>query len=385
MRSIFSRSAGRARGWACALACAALCVVPPLSADARPSREPVRVIFDTDMWGDIDDALALAMVHALEDRGEAKLLAVTSSTDDPSTVTFIDAFNRFYGRGDVPIGLVRDGVTARQTAERFSFFGSDRGYAEAVSNAKAPDGSLLFPRTPGDGGSAPDAVALLRRTLAAQPDGSVVVILVGFSTNLARLLRSKGDGFSPLDGMSLVERKVRLLSVMSGAYADRQGRPLEKGDPEFNLVLDAPSARDLFDTWPTPVVASGFEIGASMRIAGASIDRDYGPANAHPMSAAYRHADGIYRTQKTPPGVLHDHATYDLTSVLYGIRPDDGYFGLSAPGKISVSLDGSSRFVAGAHGRHRYLVMDDAQRARTLEAMTLLASQPPAKREGSER
>ena len=39
--------------------------------------EPVRIIFDTDMGNDIDDALALAVLHAFESRGEAKLLAVT--------------------------------------------------------------------------------------------------------------------------------------------------------------------------------------------------------------------------------------------------------------------------------------------------------------------
>jgi inosine-uridine nucleoside N-ribohydrolase len=302
---------------------------------------------------------------------------VTSSTDDPSTVTFIDALDTFYGHGDIPIGLVRNGVTAQQTVRHFPFFGSDKGYTEALSNAVKPDGSLTFPRALTNGRPAPDAVALLRKTLAAQPDGSVVIIQVGFCTNLARLLESKGDENSPLDGMSLVKRKVRLLSVMAGAYADRHGQPLQMVEPEFNLVLDAVSAQQLFDKWPTPVVASGFEIGASMRINGGSVDRDYGYARNHPVSAAYHYADKIYRKKDTPPGVLHDHATYDLTSVLYAIRPDGGYFNLSAPGQISVMPDGSNRFVARTGGMHRYLTMDDAQRARALEAMTLLASEPP--------
>jgi len=38
------------------------------------------VIFDTDIWSDIDDALALAMLHALHDRHEINLAAVTIST-----------------------------------------------------------------------------------------------------------------------------------------------------------------------------------------------------------------------------------------------------------------------------------------------------------------
>src|SRR5205085_11191369 len=45
------------------------------------SAAPVPVIFDTDMGNDIDDALALAMLHALQTKGEAKLLAVTITKD----------------------------------------------------------------------------------------------------------------------------------------------------------------------------------------------------------------------------------------------------------------------------------------------------------------
>ena len=350
----------------------------PVAPTSAP--RPVNVIFDTDMWGDIDDVLALAMLHSLQDRGEAKLLAVTSSTDDRSTARFIDALDTFYGHGGVPIGMVRNGVTAEQTFRHFPSFFRRTGYTEALSSARKPDGTFVFPRTLTRGSTVPDAVTLLRRTLAGQPDGSVVVIQVGFSTNLARLLESNGDQASPLDGMSLVRRKVRLLSVMAGAYADREGRPLQTPEPEFNLELDPPSARALFDKWPTPIVASGLEIGVSMRIKGNAVDRLYGYASNHPVSAAYHYADPVYRKKETPPGVLHDHATYDLTSVLYAIRPDDGYFGLSAPGRISVLPDGSSRFDARPGGNHRYLIMDDAQRARTLEAMSLLASEPPATR-----
>ena len=267
------------------------------------------------MWGDIDDSLALAMLHSLQDRGEAELLAVTSSTDDPSTATYIDALDTFYGHSDIPVGLIRRGVTAQQTVARFPFFGSDGGYTRALSSARNPDGTLVFPHALTNGELAPDSIALLRKTLAAQRDGSVVMIQVGFSTNLARLLVSKGDPSSPLDGMDLVRRKVRLLSIMAGAYADRQGRPVKKGEPEFNLILDIPSARQLFDKWPTPVVASGFEIGASMRINGGSIDRLFGYTRNHPVAAAYHYVDRIYRTKDTPAGVLHNHAT-DRKSVV---------------------------------------------------------------------
>jgi len=40
---------------------------------------PVRVVYDTDIGNDVDDAIGLAMLHAFETRGESRLLAVTSA------------------------------------------------------------------------------------------------------------------------------------------------------------------------------------------------------------------------------------------------------------------------------------------------------------------
>ncbi|GEM_PF-1711723 len=36
--------------------------------------EPVKIIFDTDITGDVDDVLALAICHTLADRGACELL-----------------------------------------------------------------------------------------------------------------------------------------------------------------------------------------------------------------------------------------------------------------------------------------------------------------------
>ncbi|MGE0610267.1 MAG: nucleoside hydrolase, partial [Pirellulales bacterium] len=48
-------------------------VQQPLACWAEESpREPVRLIFDTDMGNDIDDALALGVIHALQSRGECQ-------------------------------------------------------------------------------------------------------------------------------------------------------------------------------------------------------------------------------------------------------------------------------------------------------------------------
>ena len=72
---------------------------------------------------------------------------------------------------------------------------------------KKADGSYVYPRRIGD--NVPDAQDVLRRALTAAADHSVVIVQVGFSTNLARLLASDRE---------LVQRKVRLLSTMFGHF-----------------------------------------------------------------------------------------------------------------------------------------------------------------------
>ena len=177
-----------------------------LSAQAAP---PVPVIFDTDMGNDVDDALALAMLHGLESRGEIRLLAVTVTKDNPWAPRFVSAVNTFYGRPAIPIGMVKNGVTkddgnyTRQAIEKGHYAYSDKTV---------------------------DAVELLEKTLAAQPDGSVVLIQVGFSTNLARLLDRPG-------GRALAQKKVRLLSLMAGDFTN--------AGPEYNVKEDVASAQKL--------------------------------------------------------------------------------------------------------------------------------------------
>src|SRR5579863_3572768 len=74
----------------------------------------VPVIFDTDMGNDIDDALALALLHALETRGECRILAVTITKDNPWAAPYVDLVNTFYGRPNIPIGMVKNSKVTPQ-------------------------------------------------------------------------------------------------------------------------------------------------------------------------------------------------------------------------------------------------------------------------------
>ena len=171
-----------------------------------------------------------------------------------------------------------------------------------------------------------------------------MIVQVGFSTNLARLLETRADAASLDDGPTLVRKKVRLLSVMAGNFAD--------GKPEFNLEKDVPSAIKLFRDWPTPIVVSGFEIGAALEFPATRIERDFAYVQDHPVAEAYR------SYMKMP----YDRPTWDLTAVLYAVHPDEGYFSLSPPGTITVLPGGGSHFEPSAAGKHRYLIIKDERK-----------------------
>jgi purine nucleosidase len=318
-----------------------------------PSAEPFKLIFDTDIGNDVDDALALGMIHSLQSRGLCELLAVTITKDHPDAAPYVDAVNTFYGRPDIPIGRVQGG----KTPEAGKYLP-----LKQVFDA----GRARYPHDENRKQGLPNAVFLLRKLLNEQPDRSVVIVQVGFSTNLARLLESKADVYSDLDGEELVAQKVKLLSMMAGAF-----RPIDGNTRfcEYNIVEDKASAKYLVNNWPTDIVFSGFEIGIAVPYPAKSILQDYGYVKHHPLAESYI----LY---EPPP---HNRPTWDLTSVLYAVCPDRGYFELSPPGTVTVEDDGFTKFTEVPNGKCRYLILPAAQIERVKEAFVQLCSQPPAR------
>ena len=339
--------------WGMVLAAAVAWVA---SGGAPRAAAPLPVIFDTDICGDCDDVAALAMLHALESRGQCRLLAVTVSANHRLAAPFVDGINRFYGRTEIPVGVVRPGGVEEQSVYL--------KLAEATWDDPAFAGKERYPHLLRDAKDAPDAVTVLRRALAGAEDGSVVVIQVGFSTNLARLLASPPDAVSPLDGKALVARKVKLLELMAGAF-----RPIDGNAAygEYNVVKDRDAAATLAAEWPTETVWSGFEIGIALPYPSQSILDDFGDVPHHPVKESYA-------ILSPPP---QDRPSWDLTSVIDGVLGHRGYFERSPPGRVAVDDKGVTTFTPDEAGRHRYLILkDDAARARVIEALVQLASQP---------
>jgi inosine-uridine nucleoside N-ribohydrolase len=300
------------------------CVLAPVCFGARP------VIFDTDMGNDIDDALALAMLHALSDRGECELIGVTLTNAHPAAVPYVRMVNRFYGRGDLPVG-----AAIKQLKD-----GTGDGYMTAALRAAPADSAA----------PSESAIAVLRRLLVAARE-KVVIVQTGFSSNLAALLDSPG-------GAELAHAKVALLVAMAGNFAG--------GEPEYNVRIDIPSAKSVFERWPTPIVFSGFEIGRDLLFPASSIERDFAYVRMHPIAESYR------AYAKMP----YNRPTWDLTAALEAVRPDRGYFTTSQTGSVAVESNGATRFTPG-QGDRQYLRLDPSKRTEILEVLALLASEPP--------
>jgi hypothetical protein len=334
------------------------CLLPntALSQTTSPAAtNPVPVIFDTDMGNDCDDALALGVIHALESRGECKLLAVTITKDHELAAPYVDCVNSFYGRGDIPIGVCRNsGKTP------------DPGKYNQVSQIM-DNGQFRFPHDLLSGNNAPTAVEVLRNTLANAQDHSVVIVQVGFSTNLANLLLSPADAIHPLPGRQLVVQKVKLVSIMAGAFTQI---PNEKGEltdhREYNVAEDVASIKKLVELCDVPMLWSGFEIGLNLTYPHQSILEDFRYTPHHPLPEAY--------IAYIPPP--HDRPTWDLTSVLAAIRPNRNYFDVSEPGTVSISDSAITTFAQSETGKHQFLILNPATAEKAREALVQLASQP---------
>lgn len=303
-----------------------------LASALATAAEPVRIIMDVDMAEDVDDAGAVAVLHALADRGEAQILGFMVSSKNEWVVPCLDAINTWYGRADLPIGY-QHGYQYGYKNPNDPNRETPSKYAEAVAKN--------FPHRLQRGSDAPEAARLCRKLLAAQPDHSVTIVSVGFLSNLRDVLDSPPDEASPLDGEALVKLKVKQWVCMGGIFP---GGQFPNGGGEYNFMCDTAAAVRAVNDWPTPVVFSGFEIGARIQTG----SRLRGTSGKNPVRACYEHYNG-----------LNPRASWDETAVLYAVRGPQDYWDLSAPGFCLMHARvpfGYNQWIPAEAGPHRYLV-----------------------------
>jgi hypothetical protein len=306
----------------------------------------VGIAFDADLATRPDAVLAVALLNGASAQGQARRISLSVSAPSLAAARLADVLAEFYptlpaGAGYLTVGMA-DGPLRRD---------DNLALTQALAS-KAPDGTPLFESRVERLIDTADNATLIRNMLLAQHDGNAVVVLAGPATGLARLLGMHG-------AREQIAAKVQRLVVALGAFP--------AGGADASIAADVAAARRLFAEWPTPIVAVGSEVGDAVRYPGATLEDGLAWSSAHPITAACRALGATRR----------DISTAALAATLHAVQADAGAFRLSEAGTVGVLDDGRTRFVASAAGRHRYLVVDPAQRSRLLASyMSLVTAQP---------
>lgn len=289
---------------------------------AQKKVPPVPVIFDTDMGPDYDDVGAIAMLHAFADRGEANILATIASTKYEGVAAVLNVFNTYFRKPGIPIGV-------------------PKGAALELRDSQHWTDSLIakYPHRIQTNKEVPDAVKLYRKILAKQPDSSVTIVTVGFLTNLSNLLRSSPDENSPLKGNELVRKKVNRLVSMAGKFPE---------GTEFNIEEDAAAAKYAFESWPTPVFFSGFEIGSKIK-SGIPLISNKDIQNS-PVKDAYRIS--IPLAEEDSKGRM----SWDQTAVLVAVK---GYSPFYKVQKGTIRIDNEGKNSWNYEGEKQYYLLEN--------------------------
>ena len=232
-----------------------------------------RIILETNMCLSIDDVGALAVIHSLQNRGEAELLAVCINEVHPSSVEAVDAINTYYGRGDIPIGLYK---------------------GDFPDPDKSPylDDLKKFPHDL-KAKNALSALEVYQDVLSKQPDKSVTIISVGFMNNLDLLLKN-----NPL----LVARKVKELVIMGAPNGDNHNLGFHNTEK---------AARNVMENWPSPLIFH--HLGGDV-LTGLSLEKT-------PVENPVREAYYKYSGDK-----FENLYSFDQMTVLIAVRGTCNYF-----------------------------------------------------------
>ena len=190
----------------CLLAQAPRAQQPPTAAS------PEKIIIDTDIGDDIDDAYAVTLALRCP---ELKVLGFTTTFGDTQLrARLLDRLLTDTGHGDVPV------AAGMATPPRQPL--SQHRYAEARLDSKPHE----------------DAVAFLEREITKAP-GEITLIAIGPLGNIGALIDKDPAAF----------RKLKRVVLMGGSidrgYGDVDYGPVHGPDPEWNILNDPASAQKL--------------------------------------------------------------------------------------------------------------------------------------------
>jgi len=318
------------------------------------AQSPVKIIFDTDMGSDCDDAGAMALLHALADLGEVEILAsIFSSRGDAGDNQYgpgvLDAIQTYYGRPSLPIGANR---------------GDDVGDPKVCYLKQIGNHSEIYGHDVIKTSDVPDMVDLYRKTLADNKDHSVVILTVGHPIALFHLLRSKADSHSDLSGADLVRKKVSRW-VATGYSESSPAKNWNFVKQGMSKYLD-----ELLEKWPTDFYMSG---SGKTVVTGEKLRAT---PKSNPVREAYRLWLKNWVREK-PKRDGKNRSSWDQIGALFAIRGTNGPFSITSKGSVQHTSRGIFWDSSKNNPKHFRVNMtvSDQEMARLIEALMIV---PPA-------
>lgn len=283
------------------------------------------IIFDTDIGGDCDDVTALDLLINSHKENDCRLLAVTYSSLNRDAGKCIYSILKSHGMQNTPIGV-------REIPENCK--GLDNYYAsllaESFPDKNAPEYDAL-----------PKAYKMMRKLLSETD--KCVIAATGFLSNLAALLSSPPDEYSPLNGADLIKEKVEYVAVMCADFRHTfiYESPAESPQPEYNIMKDVESAKFFFENCPVPVFCLPFETGVDMISGRPIVDSLYTPE-----ALAFRRYGEIIKREN-----FTGRDSWDPATVMFVVYGKEDNFALSENVTVKINPDASADLILSGNTR----------------------------------
>lgn len=269
-----------------------------------------KIILDTDLGGDCDDAAAIALLNKFHNAGLIKVECMLYSNSFKKGARLTDVINEYYGNC-FEIGILK--LNQLHIAYKAPF-------VEKVLDILNKNNEKDYV----------DANALLYKKLICAKKNSLTVICIGQLRNISNFLKADFNGVS---GQAIFNEKIKELVIMGGNFSQK-GKYFTfcgiRFNGEYNYITDLDSVFTIIEKVKIPTYYSDFTVGNNVFTLGQLSEKC---DNGNPVSLSYK----IF--QNGP------RYSWDPLAVLFGVFGENDYF-TTKKGKVLVDKKGKSTFCA---------------------------------------
>ncbi len=302
-----------------------------------------KLIIDTDLGYDCDDAGALAVANIMKNEGAVDVLAITHSVNKKIGAEAIRLINDYYNNSEIPIGIAdRYAIDTEHFFEEFyaKFHFDERfpGWGEKPSFYKLFKNLNLSKYSNIQFGSAKDVIA--NRLLETEDNGATFVC-IGQANNAAEMLGNGSIMGKTITYRELFVKKIEKVVVMCGNFSEYDGEYLLGGlywRGEFNVLLDITSAKKLFEQTDLPIYVLDFNQGKDVLSGSGLVNQADNPVRK--MYSAHGNEKKM------------DLPSWDIMTIMFASGKFDELFSISERGTVFIDNNGKTVFHKGGGNHH---------------------------------